>query len=354
MENTRAQASATAMEVVAQNEAPPAGNRATDRTEPDVHRLAADVGDMKLVLRALCENTGTAWPGTAPPASQASTSRRERRREAARRRRANRPNRTAALAAPSENDQNEAESHPADDDREDSPEGCNPRNSHGNGRPTAECSNGERAMQEKPTPSFADLRRSPFAMDLRMQPLSSKFKMPVLEGYDGSKDPMDHLNCFRAHLSLQGASEALMCQCFPVTFRGDALLWFHGLPPNSIRSFDELADSFSSQFASSRREERQPWHLVRRRQRSDESLKREAETIAREYITAEEANEVKSPERADRPPEASRASSGRKRDGDSQRFPERRKQQRPPPGPRKDYSRASLTPLNDSRTNIML
>ncbi|GMH26332.1 hypothetical protein Nepgr_028175 [Nepenthes gracilis] len=128
--------------------------------------------------------------------------------------------------------------------------------------------------KEKPTPSSADLRRSPFAMDLRMQPLPSKFKMPVLEGYDGSKDPMDHLNCFRTHLSLQGASEALMCQCFPVTLRGDTLLWFHGLPPNSIRSFDELADSFLSQFASSRREERQHWHLVRLCQRQDESLKR--------------------------------------------------------------------------------
>ncbi|GMH18430.1 hypothetical protein Nepgr_020271 [Nepenthes gracilis] len=65
-----------------------------------------------------------------------------------------------------------------------------------------------------------------------------------------------------------------MCQCFPVTLTGDALLWFHGLPPNSIRSFDELADSFLSQFASSRREERQPWHLIRLRQKSDESLKR--------------------------------------------------------------------------------
>ncbi|GMH01944.1 hypothetical protein Nepgr_003783 [Nepenthes gracilis] len=242
--------------------------------------------------------------------------------------------------------------------------------------------------------------QSPFAMDSGTQPATEQVRNAVMEGYDGSKDPMDHLNCFRTHLTLQGASEALMCQSFPVTLRGDALLWFHGLPPNSICSFDELADSFLSQFASSRREERQPWHLVRLRQRTDESLKRfldrfitearriphlsdelklnafvatlaagdffkhlshqrpqtfrEAETIARAYITAEEANEAKRPERADRPPETSRASGGRKRDGDSQRFMERRKQQRPPPGPKKDYSRASLTPLNDSRTNILM
>ncbi|GMH31260.1 hypothetical protein Nepgr_033103 [Nepenthes gracilis] len=147
MVNTRAQVSVPAMEVVAQSEVPPAGNQANDQPEPDVRHLAADVGDMKQALRAICENSGTAWPGTAPPASQASTSRIERRREAARRRRANRLDRAAVPEAPSENDQNEAESHPTDDDREDSPEGRNPQNSRDNGRPAAACSKGERATQ---------------------------------------------------------------------------------------------------------------------------------------------------------------------------------------------------------------
>ncbi|GMH18429.1 hypothetical protein Nepgr_020270 [Nepenthes gracilis] len=219
MVNTRAQASAPAMEVVAQSEDPPVRNQVNDRLEPGVHRLGADVGDIKLVLRPLCENTRTLWPGAAPPASQASASKKARRRAAARRR------------------------------REDSPERRNPRDSHGNERPTTAGSNSARATQaeschlrrarlhlqdptelrdvinvrrgttdpsmeekvkvlwdilhkEKPTPSSADLRRLPFAMDLRTQLLPNKFKMPVLEGYDGNKDPMDHLNCFRTHLSL--------------------------------------------------------------------------------------------------------------------------------------------------------
>ncbi|GMH26331.1 hypothetical protein Nepgr_028174 [Nepenthes gracilis] len=145
MVNTRAQASALAVEVTAQNEVPPAGNQANDQPEPDVRRLAADMNNLKEVLLAVCANTGTVWPGTAPPAAQASTSKRERRREAACRRRANRLDRAAAPAAPSEDGQNEAESDPADDDREDSPEGRNPRNSRGNRRPPAAGSNGERA-----------------------------------------------------------------------------------------------------------------------------------------------------------------------------------------------------------------
>ncbi|GMH02614.1 hypothetical protein Nepgr_004453 [Nepenthes gracilis] len=93
-------------------------------------------------------------------------------------------------------------------------------------------------FKEKSGRSSADLRSSPFAMDIRTQLLPRKFKMMTLEGYDESKDPMDHLNYFRTHLSLQGASEAMMYQCFPITLKGDVLLWFHGLQPNSIRSFD--------------------------------------------------------------------------------------------------------------------
>ncbi|GMH29607.1 hypothetical protein Nepgr_031450 [Nepenthes gracilis] len=185
--------------------------------------------------------------------------------------------------------------------------------------------------------------------------------------------------------------------CFPSPLGVTLAALFHGLP-NSIRSFDELAGAFTAvrlrqkgrrgnHGSGSASDDKMkassgfgPFHCEARRipHLSDE-LKlnafvatlaagdffkhlsyqrpqtfREAETIARVYITAEEANEAKRPERVDRPPEAPRASGGRKRDSDSLRYSERRKQQRPPPGPKKDYSRTSLTPLNDSRANILM
>ncbi|GMH28616.1 hypothetical protein Nepgr_030459 [Nepenthes gracilis] len=60
----------------------------------------------------------------------------------------------------------------------------------------------------------ANALQSPFSTEIRMRTLPLKFKMPSLELYDGSGDPMDHLN-------LQGLDETTMCQCFPLTLKGD-------------------------------------------------------------------------------------------------------------------------------------
>ncbi|GMH31592.1 hypothetical protein Nepgr_033436 [Nepenthes gracilis] len=68
--------------------------------------------------------------------------------------------------------------------------------------------------------------------------------MPILEVYDGSGDPMDHLNHFREHLNLQGLDETTMCQCFPLTLKGDAWIWFYGMPVDSICDFGDLATAF--------------------------------------------------------------------------------------------------------------
>ncbi|GMH29940.1 hypothetical protein Nepgr_031783 [Nepenthes gracilis] len=42
----------------------------------------------------------------------------------------------------------------------------------------------------------ANALQSPFSTEIRMRTLPPKFKMPNLEVYDGSADPMDHLNHF--------------------------------------------------------------------------------------------------------------------------------------------------------------
>ena len=99
--------------------------------------------------------------------------------------------------------------------------------------------------------------QSPFSTEIRTRALPPKFKMPNLEVYDGSGDPMDHPNHFREHLSLQGLDETTMCQCFPLTLKGDTRIWFYGMPTDSIRNFGNLAMVFLSQFASSKRVEKQ-------------------------------------------------------------------------------------------------
>ena len=53
-------------------------------------------------------------------------------------------------------------------------------------------------------------------------PLPLKFKMPVMDTFDGSKDPMDHLKTFKALMHLQAVVEEIMCRAFLITLKGFA------------------------------------------------------------------------------------------------------------------------------------
>ncbi|GMG98302.1 hypothetical protein Nepgr_000142 [Nepenthes gracilis] len=101
-----------------------------------------------------------------------------------------------------------------------------------------------------------DLDRSPFTAEILSHLLPTKLKMPSLDLYDGDSDPVDHLDHFRTHLSIQGLEDSAMCRYFPLTLKGDARIWFHHLPSGTVSNFRELTDLFLAQYASSRREEK--------------------------------------------------------------------------------------------------
>ena len=82
---------------------------------------------------------------------------------------------------------------------------------------------------------------SPFTPPVTSFPLPSKFCMPQVEAYDGSKDPLDHLESFKTLMHLQGVVDEIMCQAFPTTLKGLARVWFIRLTPNSITTFKELS-----------------------------------------------------------------------------------------------------------------
>ena len=65
--------------------------------------------------------------------------------------------------------------------------------------------------------------------------------MPQVEAYDGSKDPLDHLESFKTHMHLQGVADEIMCRAFPTTLKGPVRVWFNRLMPNSINIFKELS-----------------------------------------------------------------------------------------------------------------
>ena len=82
---------------------------------------------------------------------------------------------------------------------------------------------------------------SPFIAFVTSFPLPPNFRMSQVENYDGSKDPLDHLESFKTLMHLQGVLDEIMCRAFPTTLEGLARIWFNRLMPNSIGTFKELS-----------------------------------------------------------------------------------------------------------------
>ena len=61
---------------------------------------------------------------------------------------------------------------------------------------------------------------SPFTSQATSCPLLPKFQMPSLETYDGTKDPLNHLESFKTLMHLLGVIDKIMCRAFPTTMKG--------------------------------------------------------------------------------------------------------------------------------------
>ncbi|OMO77926.1 Retrotransposon gag protein [Corchorus olitorius] len=112
----------------------------------------------------------------------------------------------------------------------------------------------EKQMKDKALVDVDELRlleTSPFTEEIdRAQPPKG-FRMPVIEAYDGTSDPFDHLELFRTNMLIQGADDPLI----------------------SISSFKELGQSFLTHFISSRRAKKTSLGLMNIRHRPNESLR---------------------------------------------------------------------------------
>ena len=66
-------------------------------------------------------------------------------------------------------------------------------------------------------------------------------------------DPVEHVSRFNQRMAIYSKDEALMCKVFPSSLGPIAMRWFDGLKPNSINSFKQLTQAFSSRFITSSR-----------------------------------------------------------------------------------------------------
>ena len=95
---------------------------------------------------------------------------------------------------------------------------------------------------------------SPFTTEVLNRPLPSKFCLPQLESYDGSKDPLDHTESFKTLMLLQMTPNEVMCRAFPKTLKGAARVWFNKIPPRTIADFEQLSKGFVCHFIGRQRQ----------------------------------------------------------------------------------------------------
>jgi hypothetical protein len=121
--------------------------------------------------------------------------------------------------------------------------------------------------------NFVHRADSPFIPRIANFSLPSRFKVPPLENFDGTKDPFDYLEAFKTIMQLQAVPEEIMCRAFPIGLRGSARVWFNKLESESIGSFIQLSRAFIDHFIGNQRRGRPPIHLLSVKQMEGESLR---------------------------------------------------------------------------------
>ena len=101
----------------------------------------------------------------------------------------------------------------------------------------------------------------------------TKFRMPQVEAYDGSKDLLDHLETYNTLMHLQGVLNKIICRVYPTTLKGPTRVWFNKLTPNIISTFKELSGHFFIHFIGEQRYKRSLASLLNIKQWKDKSLR---------------------------------------------------------------------------------
>ena len=64
---------------------------------------------------------------------------------------------------------------------------------------------------------------SPFTAEVLHFLLPAKFRIPQIETFNGTKDPVDHLNTYKNQIKLHGYQDPVRCRAFAITLKGPAL-----------------------------------------------------------------------------------------------------------------------------------
>ncbi|RVW90000.1 hypothetical protein CK203_035893 [Vitis vinifera] len=124
-----------------------------------------------------------------------------------------------------------------------------------------------------------DMLSTPFCSHMTHYEPPRGFLVPKFSTYDGTNDPFDHIMHYRQLMTLDIGNDALLCKVFPASLQGQALSWFHRLPPNSIDNFRDLSEAFVGQYLCSTRHKQNISTLQKHKNERQRILEGICETI---------------------------------------------------------------------------
>ena len=153
-----------------------------------------------------------------------------------------------------------------------------------------------RGERSRATPHFKEGGRrreepylkNPFRRRLANKDIPDGFKMPDIKSYDGTGDPLEHLEQIRTKLVMAnvppGFEEICMCRGLAYSLTGKAVKWFGGLAPGTIESFEDFEKKFLGMFGLRRAREKDSIDLMSIKKREDETLRRFTERFTAELM----------------------------------------------------------------------
>ncbi|KAM1252327.1 hypothetical protein ACFX2J_040342 [Malus domestica] len=96
---------------------------------------------------------------------------------------------------------------------------------------------------------MTNISGSPFTNKIKQAKPPREFNMPHFTSFKGDGDLERRLKHYRNIMILYQNKNAIMCKIFTTTLQGDEQDWFHTLPPQSIRSFNELSLAFTKEYS---------------------------------------------------------------------------------------------------------
>uniref|UniRef100_A0A2N9HBP5 Integrase catalytic domain-containing protein n=1 Tax=Fagus sylvatica TaxID=28930 RepID=A0A2N9HBP5_FAGSY len=114
---------------------------------------------------------------------------------------------------------------------------------------------------------------SPFSAEIERAKFPARFVPPPLAVYDGKSDPVGHLSRYRQSMALHTSNDPLMCRIFPSSLGEVGLRWFDRLHHRSIRSWQEMSESFTARFITNTRKPKEIDALLALKMKAGETLK---------------------------------------------------------------------------------